>query len=150
MDAGESIGGTMSQIDGNFSKKFNNPQLGNYSQSFKAWTSASQDTLGATMRASGMHRDAYDTDTQALQALFNKSQSSDGTVAAVQQLSAINTMQIQQTQKLGDLLATQNIASSTYMAAQNSKQQAAYDKNRTLMKTPPQATPNPADYKDRI
>jgi len=34
-------------------------------------------------------------------------------------------MQIQQSQRLGDLMSTQNIASSTWMASQSRKQEAA-------------------------
>lgn len=132
MQAGQSIGGTMAQIDGNFSQKFGNPVLGTYSQNFKTWTSTSTDTLGAALRAAGMHRDEFATDTAALTALFNKSQQSQGTVGAVQTLSEMTAMQIQQTQKLGDLLATQNVAASTYMASQNAKAQAAQDVNDKL------------------
>lgn len=133
MQAGQSIGGTMSQIDGNFSQKFGNPLSGTFSQNFKTWTSTSTDTLGGALRAAGMHRDEFATDTAALTALFNKSQQSQGTVAAVQTLSEMTAMQIQQTQKLGDLLATQNVAASTYMASQNAKEQQAFDINSHLV-----------------
>lgn len=124
MQAGQSIGGTMSTIDANFSQKFNNPLAGTYSQNFKTWTTTSQDTLGAAMRAAGLHRDSFSTDTAALQALYNKTQSSQGTVAAVQTLSEVSVSQTQQLQKLQDLVATQNLAASTYMAGQNAKAQA--------------------------
>lgn len=122
MQAGQSIGGTMAQIDGNFSRTYNSPLAGTFSQNFKTWTSSSTDTLGAAMRSAGMHRDAFATDTAALTALFNKTQTSQGTVAAVQTLSEINVMQVQQMQKLQDLIATQNVATSNYMVAQNSKE----------------------------
>lgn len=121
MTAGNSIGGTMASIDQKFGQTFNSPTALKFSDRFKQLTSTSTDTLGASMRAAGLHRDAYATDATALQALYDRSQSSDGTVAAVQQLSAINTMQIQQTQGLKDLIATQNVASSTWMAAQEAK-----------------------------
>lgn len=132
MGAGQSIGGTMAQIDGNFSKTFKSPLAGTFSENFKTWTTSSQDTLGAAMRAAGLHRDAYATDTAALAALYNKTQTSQGTVAAVQTLSEVNVMQVQQMQKLQDLVATQNVASSAYMAAQNSKEQAAVDSDAAL------------------
>jgi len=127
MQAGASIGGTMARIDSNFSQKFQSPLAGTFSQNFKTWTTTSTDTLGASLRSAGMHREQFDSDTAALTALFNKSQQSDGTVAAVQQLSALNAMQIQQIQKLQDLLATQNIASSAYMAGQEAKGQSSID-----------------------
>lgn len=132
MQAGASIGGTMARIDGNFSQKYQNPLAGTFSQNFKNWTTTSTDTLGASLRSAGMHRDQFASDTEALTALFNKSQQSDGTVAAVQQLSAINAMQIQQNQKLQDLIATQNIAMSTYMAGREAKDQGAMDNNDAI------------------
>lgn len=146
MGAAQSIGGTMAAIDRNFSEKFQSPLAGTYSQNFKTWTTTSQDTLGAAMRAAGMQRDAYASDTAALTALFNRSQSSDGTVAAVQQLSALNAMQIQQNQKLADLLATQNIAASTYMANQNAKDQARQDVEDRLWSFKKEDAPKPRPY----
>jgi len=134
MDAGQSIGGTMARIDANFSRTFSNPLAGTFSQNFKTWTSGSQDTLGAALRSAGMHRDSFDSDTAALTALFNKTQTSQGTVAAVQTMSEINVMQVQQMQKLQDLIATQNIATSNYMAGQNAKAQAAVDGDSAIQK----------------
>ena len=147
MSAGQSVGGTMAQIDGNFSKKFKSPLAGTFSENFKTWTTSSQDTLGAAMRAAGLHRDAFATDTAALAALYNKTQSSQGTVAAVQTLSEVNVMQVQQMQKLQDLIATQNVASSAYMAAQNSKDDAILKNNRSIMGDGNKAMPALSDYK---
>jgi P-type conjugative transfer protein TrbJ len=137
MQAGQSIGGTMTKIDGNFAAKFQSPLAGTFAQNFKTWTTTSQDTLGAALRAAGMHRDAYSTDTAALQALYSKTQSSQGEVAAVQTMSEINVMQVQQLQKLQDLLATQNVASSTWMATQAAKDQARQDSSTVNFKTEP-------------
>lgn len=132
MQSGQSIGGSLAQIDENFTKEFKNPLDGNFSEKFKTWTTTNQDTLGAAMRSAGMHRDSFESDTAALTALFNKTQSSQGTVAAVQTMSEINVMQVQQLQKLQDLIATQNVASSTYMAGQNAKAQAAVDGDQAI------------------
>ncbi|KRH79550.1 hypothetical protein FERRO_06180 [Ferrovum sp. JA12] len=134
MQSGQSIGGSMAKIDENFTKEFKNPLDGNFSEKFKTWTTASQDTLGAAMRSAGMHRDSFASDTEALTALFNKTQTSQGTVAAVQTMSEINVMQVQQMQKLQDLIATQNIATSNYMAGQNAKAQAAVDGDSAIQK----------------
>lgn len=128
MQAGESIGGTMAQIDANFSRKFKEQLAGNFAQNFRDWTNTSRDSLGAAMRSAGLHRDAYQTNVAALSALYNKAQTSQGTVSAIQTLSEISVSQAQQLQKLQDLLATQNAASSAYMAAQNAKNQAITDR----------------------
>lgn len=145
MQAGQSIGGTLARIDGNFSKTFQNPLAGTFSENFKTWTTASTDTLGAAMRSAGMHRDAFASDTEALTALFNKTQTSQGTVAAVQTMSEINVMQVQQMQKLQDLIATQNVATSNYMASQNAKDQAKQEASTVRFKATPM--PDPKNYK---
>lgn len=134
MEAENSMGRTMNQIDANFARKYGGSVAGSYANKFKTWTDTSVGTLGAALRAAGMHRDSYSSDANALQALFNQSQSSTGTVAAVQQLSALTSMQIQQTQKLGDLMASQNEAASTWMASQASKEQAAQDNDEAIKK----------------
>lgn len=134
MTAQNSIGGSIAQIDRNFANKYGSTQAGSFADKFKNWTDSSIGTLGAAMKAAGLHRDAYTSDAQALQALFNRSQSSDGTVAAVQQLSAITSMQVQQSQKLGDLLATQSLAANNWMASQTSKEQSSIDNDAEIRK----------------
>ena len=65
-----------------------------------------------------------EAETAALNKAFNEVQATDGTVAAVQKLGAINAQQVQQTQALRELIATQNVASSTWMASQDAKVEA--------------------------
>jgi P-type conjugative transfer protein TrbJ len=134
MSAQNSIGGTMERIDRNFAEKYGSDIAGSFADKFKIWTDASKGTLNSAMKTAGLHRDAYANDAQALQALFNRSQSSDGTVAAVQQLSALTAMQIQHSQKLGDLLATQNLAANSWMASQVSKEQSSVDNDAEIRK----------------
>jgi P-type conjugative transfer protein TrbJ len=135
MQSGQAIGGTMSKIDGNFSNTYKSPLAGTYSENFKTWTNATIDTLGGAMRAAGLHRDAYSTDTAALTALFNKTQTSQGNSAALQTLSEITVAQTQQLQKLNDLISSQNLASSSYMASQASQQQAGVDNTEVIKKS---------------
>lgn len=132
MAAGQSMGGSLAQIDRNFAAKFGSPAAASYSESFSTWTNTSKDTLQASMRAAGMRRDQYGSDTAALSALYDESQATGGTVAAVQTLSKINLKQIEQMQGLSDLMATQNIASSTFMASQASQGQASVDNNKAI------------------
>lgn len=132
MAAGQAMGGSLAQIDKNFAAKFANPTAASYSENFSSWTNTSKDTLQAAMRSAGMRRDQYGSDAAALSALYDQSQATGGTVAAVQTLSKINIKQVEQMQALGDLMATQNIASSTYMAAQASKAQAGQDAHDSL------------------
>jgi P-type conjugative transfer protein TrbJ len=132
MAAGQSMGGSMAQIDRNFAARYNNPTAASYSQSYTTWTNSSKDTLHGAMQTAGMRRDQYASDTAALSALYDESQSSGGTVSAIQTLSKINMKSIEQMQGLGELMATQNIASSTYMASQASQGQASVDNNQAI------------------
>lgn len=127
MTAGNAIGNSMAQIDHNFSNIYKSPQATNYADQFNGWTGTTQDTLGAAMKVAGAHRDAHATDTQNLTALYNKAQQSQGTVSAIQTLSEINTSQIQHLMNLEDLISSQNLASSAWMAQQTAKDQAAQD-----------------------
>jgi len=137
MSAGNSIGNTYAEVDANFSKTYNSPLAGDFADRFRSWTTNSQDTLGSAMRAAGLQRDSYTSDTAALNALWNKSQSSQGTVAAIQTLSEINVEQIQHTRKLEQLLSSQNLATSTFMASQNAKAQDKTDQEIAIAKPPP-------------
>lgn len=143
MSAGNSIGGGMAKIDSNFASMFKSPTAKTLAQNFTRWHNTSTDTLQAAMNSAGMHRDATQSDTDNLTALYTESQATQGNLQAVQTLSKINAMQVQQLQKLQDLLATQNIASSTYMAAQTAKDERMntdMDKYKTGLLTPRSAT----------
>lgn len=124
MSGGQAIGGGLAKIDANFAKTFKSPTADTLAKSFTKWNATSTDTLEGALKAAGMHRDQFQSDTDALTALYNESQATGGNLQALQTLAKINTAQVQQMQKLGDLLATQNIASSTYMAAQTAKSEA--------------------------
>jgi len=134
MSATNSIGGDFAQIDRNFATTFNSPTTATLAESFTKWNSTSTGTLEGALKAAGMHRDEFATDTDALTALYDESQASDGNLKAIQSLAKINSMQVQQTQKLQDLIATQNIASNTYMMSQASMQRAAMTNNDDIQK----------------
>lgn len=145
MSATNSIGGSFSQIDRNFASTFKNPAAATLAANFTKWHQTSTSTLEGALKAAGMHRDAFATDEDALTAMYNKSQAADGSLKAMQSLAEINSMQIQQTQKLQDLVAAQNIASSTYMAAQTAKAEAQNQETDAVKKAllaPKQPAPN--------
>lgn len=121
MSVTNSIGGNFASIDRNFANTFKSPSSATLAANFTRWHSTSTSTLEGALKAAGLHRDQFATDTDALTALYNESQASGGNLQAIQSLAKINSMQIQQIQKLQDLIATQNIAANTYMAAQTAK-----------------------------
>lgn len=130
MSGGLAIGGNLAQIDKNFATTFKSPTAKSLSDNFFRWHKTNTDTLEGALKAAGMHRDQYASESDALAALYNQSQATNGTLDSLQTLSQINIRQVQQMQALGDLVSSQNIAASTYMATQNAKQaeiQSGYD-----------------------
>ena len=134
MSATNSIGGDFAQINKNFASTFKGPNTSTLAANFTRWHSTSTGTLEGALKAAGMHRDQFATDTDALTALYNESQASGGNLQAIQSLAKINSMQVQQTQKLADLVAAQNIAASTYMAAQTAKGEAQNQETESMKK----------------
>ena len=121
MSGGLAIGGNLAQIDKNFAATFKSPTADTLSKNFFKWHQTSTDTLEGALKAAGLHREHYASETDALAALYNQSQATSGNLDALQTLSQINIKQIQHLQALGDLMATQNIAASTYMATQTAR-----------------------------
>ena len=134
MSATNAIGGNLAQINRNFDSTFKGPSNLSLASNFTRWHKTSTSTLEGALKAAGMHRDQFATDTDALSAMYNKSQAAGGNLQALQSLAEINAMQVQQTQKLQDLIATQNIAMATYMAAQTAKGQAATDNDDAIQR----------------
>ena len=126
MSAGKAIGSTLSQISKNFGETFKRVEALSFSEKFAKWSESSTDTLEGALKAAGLHRERYENETAKLQALYSESQNTGGNLQALQTLSKITVEQIQQTQRLGDLIATQNIAASTFMAAQMARDQARH------------------------
>lgn len=153
MSAEQSMGSTMAQIDGNFAQRYKNPTAQNYSDRFNTWTVTSQDTLGASMKSAGLRRDSFASETERLNALYEKSQSSGdgngGEVAAIQQLSGIATAQVQQTQALSALMVDHNEAAGAWMATQNAKEKALYDANNKVMRIAPREMPTPTPWRKK-
>jgi len=129
MSATNAIGSNYAQIDKNFASTFKGPNTSTLAANFTRWHQSSTGTLEAALKSTGLHRESFKTDSDALTAMYNKSQASGGNLQAMQSLAEINAFQVQQTQKLQDLVAIQNIAASNYMAAQTAKDQAVMDMN---------------------
>ena len=142
MSGGLAIGGNLAQIDKNFATTFKSPTAETLSKNFFKWHKTSTDTLEGALKAAGLHREHYASETDALAALYNQSQATSGNLDALQTLSQINIKQIQHLQALGDLMATQNLASSTYMATQTAKAEGTRQQQEVM--SAPLSTPIPS------
>jgi P-type conjugative transfer protein TrbJ len=123
-NAGNSIGYNLAQIDQNFARTFKSPTADNFAKMFTSWHQTNTDTLQSALRAIGAQRDQYASSQAALTDLYNRSQSTNGNLDALQTLSQINVRQIQELQSLKELMATQATAATTYMAARSARDQA--------------------------
>jgi P-type conjugative transfer protein TrbJ len=135
-NSGQAIGGNMATIDRNFADTFKSPTARNFADSFTNWNKTNTDTLEAAMKSAGMHFDTQKSESENLQALFNKSQAAGGNLQALQVANEINSMNVQQLQKLNNLIATQNLAANTYMASATAKDQAVVDLNKNMPMPP--------------
>ena len=146
MSIGKSIGSNLAQIDKNFGTMFKSSTALSLSESFTNWHHTSIDTLEGALKSAGLHMDQYKDDTSRIQALYLASQQTGGNLEALQTLSKINIEQIQQTQRLGNLIATQNLAASTYMAEHASRAQATQKAGEINFKAVP--LPDRSTYKN--
>ena len=146
MSIGKSIGSNLAQIDKNFGTMFKSSTALSLSESFTNWHHTSIDTLEGALKSAGLHMDQYKDDTSRIQALYLASQQTGGNLEALQTLSKINIEQIQQTQRLGNLIATQNLAASTYMAEHASRAQATQKAGEINFKAVP--LPDKSTYKN--
>lgn len=133
MANGAEIGNNMSKVSDNIAKAFKNPQ-GDFGVKFRVWTNASTDALKGAMLNAGLHRENFESDTAALQALVTKNTASDGALAATKTLGEINTAQLMESIKLREMISSQQLAVNTYMMSESSKQQAAIDNDKEIQK----------------
>lgn len=132
MGGGMSIGGTMEDIDRNFATTFKSPTADTLARSFSKWNQTSTDTLEGALKAIGKHRSQFQSDNDAIRALYNESQATEGNLQALQTLAKINSKSLEQNQKLQDLLLNQHTAESAYMAAQVAKANKTEEDFNTL------------------
>lgn len=142
MAAGNSIGATMAQVDQRLATKYSLNQAMTFSQRFASWTAGSRDSLSNSMKASGMRRDQYQSDTAALQALYDRRNAGDGAVAAMQTVADINLENTKQLMALGDLLERQHLATSDYLQGELAKADARQQHTDSLGKPLSQPVPD--------
>ena len=134
MAAGKSIGSTMANIDKNFALKFKNPLAGDLATKFTTWHETNTDTLQGALKSVGLHRDQFKTDAQAITALYNSASQVNGQLAATKVVAEIAAQQMIQLQSLQDLISAQNLATSTFMASQTSREEATNQQNISMGK----------------
>ncbi|MDP1605533.1 MAG: hypothetical protein Q8L93_02640 [Rhodocyclaceae bacterium] len=119
---GKDIGSSIARVDENHARLFNNNEAMNFADKFRSWTEGSNDGLKSAMQNAGMQREQFADDATALQGLTERVSSSQGNLAALQALGSINAKQVEESMKLRDLIATQQLATNQHLLAQNAKE----------------------------
>lgn len=143
MAGSKDIGSTMARVDQDFAGQFQSPIAATFAEKFRGWTTHSNDGLKAMALNAGAQREGFQSDEDALRALVEKNQASEGNLGAIKTLGEINAQQLQESMKLRDLISQQQVAQASYLAAQNSKEQAKSDAQRKLMRIDPRTMPTP-------
>jgi P-type conjugative transfer protein TrbJ len=149
MAASRDIGSSMTRVDQDFAGQFQSPIAASFADKFRGWTTHSNEGLKAMALNAGAQREGFQSDEDALKALVEKNQKSDGNLGAIKTLGEINAQQLQESMKLRDLISQQQIAQGTYLASQNAKEQTKDDMNDVIGKSTaaPSSKPSEKKYK---
>lgn len=105
---------------------------------YEKWSAQGFDNAKTAMQAAGMNTSSFDAEDSHLEQLVSRSQSSVGRMQAIQAGNEIAASNVQQLQKLRDLVATQITLQGNYVAQQNERQsvsEAATQQFRTRPNT---------------
>lgn len=118
MSYGSAIGQSMSQVDKNVAKAFNNPNASSFGVKFGVAANMALDQLKAAMLNMGLQHDNSKTDAENIKALVNKVQKADGDKGALQALGELNAASLQEAQTFRQTFAEQSQAVNMAMGAQ--------------------------------
>ena len=89
---------------------------------YEKWSVQGFDNAKTAMQAAGMNTSTFETEDAHLEQLVNRSQSSTGRMQAIQAGNEIAASNVQQLQKLRDLVATQITLQGNYIAQEIERQ----------------------------
>lgn len=119
VQTGNSIAYSMSNVGTAFQQRFpgykaqTNPQ-----QAYSSWSSTALDSIRGSLQAANVQSSNITDETSALSALRSLADGSDGQKAAIDAGNRIATMQVEQQQKLRQLIMAQMQSQNAYMATQ--------------------------------
>lgn len=131
----QSLGRDVAKLDSQFNTQF--PGYETYLQKFiqssgkatdvmpdryEKWSAQGFDNAKTSMQAAGMNISTFETEDAHLEQLVNRSQSSVGRMQAIQAGNEIAASNVQQLQKLRDLVATQITLQGNYIAQETERQ----------------------------
>lgn len=140
MAYGSSIGQSMSQVDKNVAKAFNNPTATSFGVKFGIAANIALDQLRTAMLDHGLQHDNAQSDSANIQKLVDKVRQSGGDKGAIQALGELNAAQLQEAQQYRQLFSEQSQAVNMAMGADIAAKrdaQAQSDAVKTGFNDPP-------------
>lgn len=125
MNYGSAIGQSVSQVDKNIAKAFNNPNASSFGVKFGLAANMALDQLKAAMLNMGLQHDNAKTDAQNIKTLVDKVRTADGDKGALQALGELNAAQLQESQQYRQLFSEQSQAVNMALSADLAQKQAA-------------------------
>lgn len=110
----------------------------NYATAYSDWSKTSSDTIGAALKTAGLQESQFASEQSTLAQLENMSLSSNGQQKSLQVANQIAVQQVQQMQKLRQLVMAQMSMQAAFNAKIGAVQDADQGKNQAL--TQPGAT----------
>jgi len=129
-DGTQSIGRNLNDMEQQFRQQFpgydaylkNDPMKASVPDLYKKWSQEGMDNARTAMEAAGANTSTFKNEDAALSNLVNQSQTAEGRMQAIQAGNQIAAQNVQQIQKLRDLVATQITMQSNYVAQQQERQ----------------------------
>lgn len=88
---------------------------------YEKWSQQGRDNVKSAMEAANMNTSSFETEDAQLDRMVARSQSAAGRMQAIQAGNEINSQNVQQLQKLRDLMATQINMQGNYMAQEQNR-----------------------------
>jgi len=139
VQGGQSMSYSMQNLDASFRQRFPGYQAPtNSNQSFQALTDTSLDSIRTSLIAANAQSGQMDSESAVLANLRSAANGTQGQKAAIDAGNQIAIMQVEQTQKMRQLVMAQMQAQSAYMATetQSKAAEAASIKNATKYEDP--------------
>lgn len=125
VSVGQGISYTMSNVASAFQQQYPGYQAPqNFGQSYQQWGQNSLSSISAALQAAGLQSSQFSTERAALSAIQMLANNPLGQTQAIQAGTEIASAQVDQLQKLRQLMMAQIQAQGAYMANQTQTQQA--------------------------
>ena len=124
VSAGQALSYTMQNVDQQFKQQYPGYQPGtNYSNSYQQWSNNTLDNVRAALNAANLQSSQFSDERSALNAIQAMANNPAGQTQAIQAGTMIASQQVDQLQKLRQLMMAQMQSQGTYMAEQSQTRQ---------------------------